>query len=445
MTFKEIVDTVFVASPAEQTEVIAIRQDDNLTRFANNCVHQNVNERNVHIFLRSVVGRRVGIVISNDTRRESLEKLTRRAYELARLSPENPEFKGLPSPKPLPSVSAFDDRTARCSPHDRAVRARVFCDKSRAAGYTAAGSVRTIGWSVGVANSLGVLAETSNSIADVSAVISSVSSSGWTHQSASRLDDLDIEAMADEALDKVQMGENPADFESGEHTVILDPYATADILDSLAYVGMGALSVQEDRSWMNGRIRQKAVAESVTIVDDGLAASGIPLPFDFEGLPKRRVPIIEAGVVMGPVYDTFTAGREPERESTGHATPPSPSEPVGPMPLNLFMRTGSTSVDEMIRSTKLGLYVTRFWYTRVVHPRDCVITGMTRDGTYVVKDGEIAYPAKSLRFTQSYVEALKNVEAIGSVPRLLWSEYLWTTTSVPAIKVGSFRFTSATR
>ena len=148
---------------------------------------------------------------------------------------------------------------------------------------------------------------------------------------------------------------------------------------------------------------------------------------------------------MGPVYDSFTAGREPGRESTGHATPPSPAEIVGPMPANLFLQAGTSSVDKMIRSTKLGLYITRFWYTRVVHPRDAVITGMTRDGTFVVKNGEIAYPVKSLRFTQSYVEALKNTVAIGADPLALWSEYLVSATTVPAIKIDGFRFTSETR
>src|SRR5262249_48115539 len=151
-------------------------------------------------------------------------------------------------------------------------------------------------------------------------------------------------------------------------------------------------------------------------------------PFDYEGMPKQRVPIVESGVVRGPVHDSFTAGRETDRESTGHATPASPAEILGPMPTNLFLRPGTSSVDDMIRSTKLGLYITRFWYTRVVHPRDAVITGMTRDGTFVVKDGEIAFPVKSLRFTQSYVEALRQVEAIAAEPLVLWSEYLSFTT-----------------
>jgi predicted Zn-dependent protease len=194
---------------------------------------------------------------------------------------------------------------------------------------------------------------------------------------------------------------------------------------------------------MNGRIGQKIMSDMVTIVDNGLDLEGIPVPFDFEGMPKQIVPLVERGIAMGPVYDSFTAGREPGASSTGHATPPSPADRPGPLPMNQFLQPGESTLEELIRSTKRGLYITRFWYTRPVHPRDAVITGMTRDGTFVIRDGEIAHPVKSLRFTQSYVEALKNVEAIGCQPRVLKSGL--GTCSVPPLKIAGFRFTSATK
>jgi len=445
MTFREIAAMVLDASKADQTEVVAIQTNDSLTRFANNTIHQNVSEANAQIIVRCVLGQRIGIATSNDTRRESLGRLAERAYKLAALAPENPEFKGLPQPREVSAISGYDQATATCSPYHRAERAAVICKKAMAAGFSAAGSMRTIGTDLGVANSLGIFCECQTSIADLSTVITAVNSTGWAQVSSTRLSSIDAEAVADEAVRKARIGANPMDCEPGEYTVVLDPYATSDILSSLASVGMGALSVQEERSWLNGRIGQKLMAESVTIVDDGLDARGIPSAFDYEGMPRQRTPIIESGVAMGAVYDSFTAGREFGRESTGHATPASPAEMVGPMPVNLFLEAGSSSVDEMIGSTKLGLYITRFWYTRVVHPRDAVITGMTRDGTFVIRDGEIAYPVKSLRFTQSYVDALKNVEAIGADPLVLWSEYLSSTTTVPAVKLAGFRFTSGTR
>jgi predicted Zn-dependent protease len=269
-------------------------------------------------------------------------------------------------------------------------------------------------------------------------------SSGWAQTTAWQLAAIDPQALADEALWKVRIGTDPVDFEPGEYPVILDPYATADLLEMLAFDGMGALAVQEGRSWMNGRLDQRIMADSVSIIDDGPNVAGIPWPFDFEGVPKKVVPIVSAGVAVTPVYDSFTAGREAGKQSTGHATPPSPQGRIGPVPMNLFLRPGSTSLDSMIKSTKFGLYITRFWYTRTVHPRDAVVTGMTRDGTFVIRDGEIAHPIKSLRFTQSYVEAFKSTEAIGTTPRLLRSGF-GGATSAPPVKLERFRFTSSTR
>lgn len=444
MNFRQIAEIVMNAFPAKETEVVALEQDEALTRFANNFVHQNVTERNTQITVRAVIGSRVGIAVSNDTRPEGLRELAKRAHHAATLQPENPEFKGLPDPQTIVPVEAFDPAVAQCDPERRAAVAGVVCRKAAGEGFSAAGSMTTEAYTIAVANSKGVFAEHRSTLVDASTVVMKGTASGWAQSSGWRLDAVAAESLADEALSKTRMGADPRDFEPGEYTVILDPYATADLLEMLAYDSMGALAVQEGRSWLNGRIGERIMAQSVNIVDDGLDTSGIPLPFDFEGVPKKAVPIVEAGVAMGPVYDTFTAGREADKKSTGHATPPSPQGRFGPMPLNLFLRPDTGSLEEMIRSTTLGIYITRFWYTRPVHPRDAVITGMTRDGTFVVRNGEIAYPIKSLRFTQSYVDALKEAVAIGRTPQLLRSG-LGGAVSVPAVKLAKFRFTSSTR
>jgi len=447
MNFTQIAEMVMKASPADETEVLAMEQDESLTRFANNYIHQNVTERNVQITVRSVIGTKVGIAVSNDTQPDSLRELTTRAYDVAKLQPDNPEFKGLPAPQAITAVDSFDRHVAHCSPEQRATSVGVICRKAAGAGCTAAGSMMTSSFEIGVANSKGIFAQHRSTMADASTVVMGTNSSGWAQSSGWQLSAIDPEALADEALSKVRLGVDPVDFEPGDYTVILDPYATADLLEMLAFDGMGALAVQEGRSWMNGRIGKRVMADSVSIIDDGLSIAGLPWPFDFEGVPKKVVPIVASGVALTPVYDSFTAGREEGKEakqSTGHATPPSPQGRFGPAPMNLFLRDGSTSLDAMIKSTKFGLYITRFWYTRTVHPRDAVVTGMTRDGTFVIRDGEIAHPIKSLRFTQSYVEALKYTEAIGVTPRLLRSGF-GGATSVPPVKLAKFRFTSSTR
>jgi PmbA protein len=444
MNFREIADLVLSASRADGTEVLATEQDESLTRFANNSIHQNVTERNIQVTVRAVLGTKVGIAVSNDVQPDSLRQLAARAYEVARLQPDNPDFKGLPGPQPATSVAAFDPAVADCTPEERASRVGVICRKAVATGCSAAGSLTTSATAIGVANSKGIFVEHRSTMVDASTVIMGNNSSGWAQSTGWRLNSIDTEALANEAVKKVRLGIDPVDFEASDYPVILDPYATADLLEMLAFDGMGALAFQEGRSWMNGRLGQRIMSESVNILDDGLSTDGVPMPFDFEGVSKRVTPIVASGVAMTPVYDSFTAGREEGKQATGHATPPSPQGRFGPAPLNLFLRPGNATLEDMIKSTKRGLYITRFWYTRTVHPRDAVVTGMTRDGTFVIRDGEIAHPVKSMRFTQSYVDALNQTESIGKVSRVLRSG-LGGATSVPAVKLGQFRFTSSTK
>jgi len=200
-------------------------------------------------------------------------------------------------------------------------------------------------------------------------------------------------------------------------------------------MGLGALAYQEGRSFLCGKLGQKVLDEKITIVDDGLDPTGLPTPFDGEGTPKRRVVLFERGVARNVVYDVRTAAKE-GRTSTGHGSPaPNPS---GPMPGNMLMEPGGSSVEEMIRSTKRGLLVTRFHYTNVAERSKATITGMTRDGTFLVENGAVAGPVRNLRFTESCLRALSAVEFVGRERRRIG------TTVVPALKLRSFRFTGAT-
>ena len=182
----------------------------------------------------------------------------------------------------------------------------------------------------------------------------------------------------------------------------------------------------------------QAMSELVSIWDDGGSLDGWPMPFDVEGVPRRRVELVEKGVVNSPVHNTYTAAQDGV-PSTGHQ-----SYFVGPpIASNLFMSPGDKSVEELIASTERGLYITRFFYTRLSHNKGCVITGMTRDGTFLIEGGKLRHPVKDLRFTQSYVDALNSVEGVGDDAKLLLNEVGFAT-RVPALKVGSFNFTGVT-
>jgi PmbA protein len=193
---------------------------------------------------------------------------------------------------------------------------------------------------------------------------------------------------------------------------------------------------------MKGKIGEKVMGDNVTLWDDGLAPDTIALPFDYEGVPRQKVTFVENGIARGVVYDTITAQRE-GRESTGHSLPAPNS--LGPYAAHLFMAAGSTPKSDMIKSVERGIWVTRFWYTRVVHPMMVLITGMTRDGTFLIENGEVTRPVKNFRFTTSYLDALNNVKAISRETKLFRDDWSGAARRVPALLVDGFRFTGVTQ
>ena len=246
---------------------------------------------------------------------------------------------------------------------------------------------------------------------------------------------------SEEATGKASRGE-PIQIDPGEYEVILEPYAVSELLSFLGYLGFHALAVQEGRSFLCNEFGKKMVDEKVTIYDDGLDPGGLQIPFDFEGIPKQKVIFFEGGVAKEVTYDSFTARRE-GKSSTGHGLIAPNTE--GPIPINLFMKGGESSLEEMIRSVRKGIYVTRFHYTNVVEPMKAVLTGMTRDGTFLIEEGEVKGPIKNLRFTESILRALSRVSAISKERRIcsegtVYSRRFVTGTVAPAIKVDGFNF-----
>jgi PmbA protein len=439
---KELIDGILARSTADQTEVVVLAGDEYLTRFANSTIHQNVAETDTEVRIRVVLGSRVGVATTNNLDDESLARTLENALSIARLQPENPDFKSLPGPQPLPPYSSFSEATARCTPEQRATGAGAICMMARDAGVVASGALTTSVLEAGVANSLGVFGHFETTYAEINTVIMSDTSAGYASDMALDVGDLDFETIGREALDKCLRSQNPRSIEPGEYAVILEPYAVQDFIQMMGYTGFSAVAMQEGRSFMAGKIGQQIVDPRVSIWDDGHDPRGLPIPFDFEGVPKQRVDFIENGVARGVVYDSYRAGKEEGKSSTGHALP-APNA-FGPFPLNAFFGPGDATLDEMIASTERGLYITRFHYTRPVEPTRVVVTGMTRDGTFLIENGKIAYPVKNLRFTQSYLAALNQVDRIGKDLRLLSGMGGLGGTVQPALKLNSFTFTGVT-
>ena len=449
-------------------EIYLTATDQALTRFANNGIHQNVAHRDAVAHVRVVAGKRQGRAVTNNVTPAGLADALQRAGEYARLMPEDPDFPGLPTPPPARCVAAYDPDTAACDPDRRAQTVGMVCGKAGAKGLNAAGFFRTGATELAVASTRGADAWHVGSFCGLLITARSDDSAGWSKGGGWRMDALDAESLADEAIDKAVRGRNPQNLEPGEYPVVLEHYAVDDMLEALSFYGMGAHMVQDGRSWMTDVTGQAALSPLVSIWDDGLDARGWPVPFDAEGMPRQRVDIVASGVVQGPVHNTYTAARtglaatglaatglaatglaatglaatgmtSTGLVSTGHQR----GATGGPTATNLFMQPGGASREALIRSVARGLYVTRFYYTRLAHNRGCVMTGMTRDGTFLIERGELGPPVKNLRFTQSYVAALAGCEAVSDTAHLNLNE-AGVAMHVPAVRLAQWRFTGQT-
>jgi predicted Zn-dependent protease len=229
-----------------------------------------------------------------------------------------------------------------------------------------------------------------------------------------------------------------AALEPGEYEVILEEYAVAGLLEYLSYIGFSGLAHEEGRSFMD--LGKQLMSESVGIWDDGHDPSGLPIPIDFEGVVRQRVDLIERGVAKAVVHDAATGSRA-GTGSTGHALP-APNL-IGPMASSLFMAPGSTPRDELIGGVERGVWVTRFHYINPVHPKKAILTGMTKDGTFLIEDGRLTRPILNLRFTQAIPEAFSDVRAASRETKLVPGEFFGAARA-PALHLGAFNFTGAT-
>ena len=438
---KNLADKALSMSKAQQTEVLIFAPHSSLTRFANNYIHQNVEQEDIDMRVRAIVDKKIGVASGNDLTDEGIRGLVDKALELARHQVANPDFTSLPGAKPIPHVDSYVERTARTGPEERAAVVGTICAASVKAGLVAAGAFRTSVAEVAVANSLGVFAYGLDTMADINTVIMSGEGSGHAERVTMDVGEIDGAEVAQEAIDKALRNVKQIEIAPGEYDVVFQEYAVADILDFFGYLSFGAQAFQEKRTFMAGRIGEKVMGDNIDIWDDGLAKDTAPGSFDYEGVPKRRVQFVEKGVAREVVWDSYTAGQEKDRESTGHALPAGNT--FGPVPSNMFLGAGDASLDDMVASTKRGVWVSRFWYTRPVHPLNVVVTGMTRDGTFLIENGKITAPIRNLRFTQSYLDAMNNVEAISR--RTMLCQAIAGVSRVPALKIRNWSFTGVSQ
>jgi PmbA protein len=424
---------------ATEAEALVMGEDSALTRFANSEIHQNVAETSHTVNLRFVAGRKIAVLSTGRTDPDGLRLLVQRASAIVRTCEELDDWAGLPRPDGQPKpVQAWSAGTAEATPEFRAEGVRAVIAAADDAGVVAYGSFSTGVDTIAIANSAGIRAAEQRTGSQLITVhMSPGGGNGYAEAVSMDATTIDAAALGREAASKARASDNAISLPPGDYPVVLEEYAVVDITDMLGYLGFSALAVQEGRSFVEPG--KRIGSDLVTVVDDGADPLGLPMAFDYEGVVKQRVSMVENGICRNVVYDSQTAARDGV-QSTGHGLP-APN-PYGPFPLNTVMSAGTTSREELIGGLEHGLLVTRFHYTNPVHPKLAIITGMTRDGTFLVEGGKIAGPVRNLRYTQSYLDALAGVSAVGSSRKTI-KGFLGGAV-VPAVRIDAWTFTGAT-
>ena len=396
----ELAESARRAAEGDEADALVHVEESGFARFAGSEVHQPTLSRDETATIRIVRDGRWGCAVTNRTDAAGLADAARRAAEAAERSPVDPGFAGLQPPAAVPEVGGFDEATAALTPEQQAEAAAEAIDAAPdygLYGYYTSGSTE-----VAVASSSGQAVSQAMTDVSVLALAASDDASGYAEASAWRAADVDPAAVAREAAEKAARTRGAGELEAGTYRAVLEPYALSELLFYFGFSSLNALALLEGRSYLSGRIGEQVFHPAFSLADDGLDPRGLPKSFDLEGVPKQRVSLVEQGVARDVVWDRRTAKQAGDgRVSTGHALS-APAQSFGPIPFNLSVAGGDATVDELVERVEDGIYVTRLHYLGVVDPREGIITGMTRDGTFRVRDGTVGEPLVNLRFTTSF-------------------------------------------
>jgi predicted Zn-dependent protease len=427
------------ASGVAETEVHVEEVIDALTRFANNTIHQNVAEHGVTVSIRTVVDGRTARVTTNRLEEDALRAAVENCLSLAASQPKDPHLLPMPGKQSYRRVNRFSPATAELSAQERARAVKRACDLAEKNGQVAAG-IFCSGQAQSVAgNSRGLVAAYRQTQAEFSVTMQQGAAASWAKANAGDVGRIDPIGLAKTASEKVARAQAPIELAPGRYTVILEPAAVLDLLGFLFY-DFSATAVDDKRSCLSGRVGKQLLGKNITITDDVYHPEQLGAAFDGEGIPRRRVTLVDQGVIRNLVYSRRSA-KKGRTTPTGHGFA-LPND-YGEAPMNLVVAGGNSSLREMIASTERGLLVTRLWYIRDVDPYEKLMTGMTRDGLFLVEKGKVGRAARNFRFNQSILEMLRNVELLGPAHRASGEESFEMV--VPAMKVSHFQMSEVTR
>jgi PmbA protein len=434
----------------DQAQAAAFFNDSALTRFANSQIHQNVASKKGGVAIKVALGQKVGTLRVNSLASTRIEEAVNQAVNIAKVTPPNTDFKGLPSPRMwAPIKGTFDKNTAECAPDRRAEAVKAAIDTAHATSArvkTVAGSLSTGAFAFAIANSLDVSAWAQISLASIQAtVIAQTKGSqgyGSAEQHARNITVLAPATISREAADKAVNSLHPKKIPIDEYEAVLSPRAAAALFMYLGYIGFSATSYQDGQSFVKYNMNKQVFDTRLSVKDDARDPTTLyAFPIDGEGVPKKKMPLIENGKVSTAsiCHNVFTAGKEKDQQSTGHALPPIFGFYGRPLPYNIVVAAGKATVDEMVRETRHGIFITRFHYTNPVEPTKAILTGLTRDGTFLIEHGEITAPVRNLRYTDSMLSALHAIPLLGKDRAIVED------VTTPAMKLEKLRFTGITQ
>jgi PmbA protein len=430
---------------ADEAEALVHSERSGLARYAASEVHEPTLVEDTFVRLRVVRDGKVGAAVTNRVDAEGLSELAGRAAAVADNTRRDPDFPGFAPPAPLPAVEGYDEETAALGADDQA---RLAAGAIGAAnGFGMYGYFTSGVTELAIASTTGTATDQTVTDAVCLCLAASDDASGYAVRTGWRVSAVDVEDAGREASEKAARTRGAGDLDNGHYRAVLEPYAVAELLLWFGYDSFGGLGFVEERGYFTGRIGERAFDAQVSLADDALDPQGLPTAFDFEGTPKRRVELVEEGVIRSVVWDRATAARSGEGyESTGHA-PPDSLKFIGPQPFALSMAGGDAgSTDELVARVGDGIYVTRLHYLSVVDPREGILTGMTKDGTFRIRDGKVAEPLVNLRFTVSMPEVLAELPGLTRERQLVnlndfYDERFSLAALVPGIATARFNIT----
>ncbi len=457
-----IFDRLRKLTSADEIELLISGGRSALTRFANNTIHQNMAEEENHISVRVSFGGRTARATTNKHEEDSLRRVVQSAEALARVQQPDPDFLPMPSPAEvqqngadagaIPVQRCFES-TARLTANDRAAAVGQMVNVAKKHSLTSAGIFSSAEGFEGIFNSRGVTDWYEQTLAEVSITMIDDTSSGWQKRNATDVTQLDPARLAEIAARKAVASVSPRDLPPGKYTVILEPAAVLDAVGFMFW-DFGGSALLEQRSFLNDRIGTQLFGDNITVWDDVYHPLQTGMTFDGEGMKRHRLKLIDKGVVQRVTFARASARRVAESEFAGKVGPVLPTghgfalpNEMGEAPLNIVFEgpsaTERRSVAQMIASTERGILVTRLWYIREVDPYEKILTGMTRDGTFLVEDGKIQCGIRNFRFNESLIHMLQNVEQMGEPVRSSGEESMDMV--APAMKVREFNFTETTK